>query len=310
MSLGVVSRIMAADEPTESRLLDLYRRFLGEPDRERDVYLGFGLFFGGIALGIIGFGVFLWSTAATGTPAFWVLREIALVTAFLGLPAFILSIVVLLPVSYRARVAAAGGATLCLLAVGLFIAVYPGHWNVQGTADYSAHGIAIYAAGLAILVASTGTALVANYLDRAAPATIRAPDADGAAGSSGNGAESVSEEQVRRDIDEAMESAELTWGGVEKSDTKRLKIDTGDAESQIDRSGFDANQVNTARSESVDDAVSGLRQLQGGERETGTAEGVDDQTAALRELREQQRHQEVAEPDSLTAKARDWLGFG
>jgi anaerobic glycerol-3-phosphate dehydrogenase len=121
--------------------------------------------------------------------------------------------------------------------------------------------------------------------------------------------EAVTDEQVQNDIDEAMADAELTWGGVEKTDSKRLTIETSDAEAAIDRSGFDSSKANTARSESVDDAVSGLRQLQGGDRETGTAEGVDDQTSALRELRQQQRHQEVAESDSLTDRAKNWLGF-
>ncbi len=302
---------MASEAETDRRLLAVYRRFLGEPDRERDVYLGFGLFFGGIALAAIGFGVFLWSAAAEGTPAFWVLREIALATAFLGLPAFVLSIVVLLPVSRRARIGASAGAGICGLAVLVFVAVYPSNWNVQAAPDYSAHGIAIYAAGLAILVAATGSALVANYLARNAPADV-APSGQAshqASGSNGAG-EAVTEEQVQNDIDEAMADAELTWGGVEKTESKRLTIETSDAEAAIDRSGFDSSKANTARSESVDDAVSGLRQLQGGDRETGTAEGVDDQTSALRELRQQQRHQEAADPDSLTDRAKNWLGFG
>jgi uncharacterized protein YbjQ (UPF0145 family) len=45
---------------------------------------------------------------------------------------------------------------------------------------------------------------------------------------------------------------------------------------------------------SVNDAVSQLKGLQGGEVETASGEGTDDQAAALRELREQQREDEEA----------------
>lgn len=306
---------MADDDGGGGRLLALYRRYIGEPGRAADVYLGYALFFGGIALAAIGFVLFLWSgTLPAGTPSFWTFRELAIVTAFLGLPVFVLSVVVLLPVSRRVLYAAGTGAALCVVAVAVFVAVYPANWNVQGVADYSAQGIAIYAAGLAFLAGSTGSALVAHHLERARPVAAEAGgSADApAATTGGNGgsatAETVTDDEVRRDIEEAVDAAEISWGGVEKTETRRLRIDTSDAEASIDRSGFDRGKANTARSGGVDDAVEGLRRLQGGQPEAGTAEGVDAQTAALRELREQREAEEAAEPDGFVDRLRRRIG--
>lgn len=300
---------MATDEPPHNHLLALYRRYVGRPTSERDVYAGFALFFGGIALGAIGLVVFLFSTGIPeGDPLFWQLREIAITLAALGLPAFILSIVVLLPVSTRAVTVAAAGAVICLIAVGVFIAAYPSNWNVPRGTDYSAQGIAVFAAGLAILLAVTGSALVAHHIER-----TRKPskDSDGAAaGSTESRDETVTDEQVERDIEEALANTELTWGGVEKATTRRLRVNTPDIEgTRLDAAGFDGAAAKTARSEGVDDAVSGLRRLQGGERTEATGADVDEQTAALRELRAKQREQEAAQPASVVDRAKHFLGF-
>lgn len=292
MTVGSVRRDMATESSTGNRLLALYRRFLGEPEREIEVYTGFALFFGGIALAALGLVLFFWSAAVPSDGGlYWQLREIAIVLAMLGLPAFALSVVVLLPVDRRAIYVGGGGAAICLVAVGVFVYAYPQAWNVDGL-DYSAQGIAVYSGGLAVLVASTGAALVGYHLDRArgpsdAPTAPGQPEAADATGTADDDA-SVSDERVERDIEAAMEDAELTWGGVKKTETKRLRVDTGD-HSDIDSSGFDSGSANTASGEGVDDAVAGLRALQGGDAKTGKSEGVDDQTAALTELRERRR---------------------
>lgn len=310
---------MASD--SGSPLLALYRRYVGEPASERDVYVGFALFFGGIALGAVGLVVFLYSTGLEpATPFYWQLREIAISAAFLGLPAFILSVIVLLPVGRRARLAAVGGGVLCLLAVGAFIAVYPGNWNVQGATDYSAQGVALYAAGLAVLAGSTGSALVAQYLERARPTAVDAVDGESAAseaGGAGGGASGrrdadVTDEQVRRDIEESMERTDLSWGGVRKRETKRLKIRTPDVEAaEAEASGFDRNNAKTARSSGTDDAVAGLRQLQGGERKQAAGTGTDDQAEALKQLKAEREAaaEEPADRGGVLGQVRDRLGL-
>ena len=292
---------MGANNPVKDRLLTLYRRFVGEPERESDVYLGFALFFGGIAFGVLGLALFLWSATLTaGTEFYWQVRGVAILLAMLGLPSFILSFVVLLPVDRRARYASAAGVAICVVAAVLFLWAYPSRWNVAGT-DYTTEGITTYAAGLAVLVASSGAGLVEQRLQsaRAArePREVEAEEG-----------ESVSDEQVRRDIEEAMNDAELTWGGVERDQTRRIEIETD--EPNIDRSGFDGVAPNESRrgGTGVDDAVTGLRNLQGGQTKQGTGEAVDDQTAALRELRERQQANEGTEP-SLFERLKTRLGL-
>jgi len=296
---------MSMDGPPDNVLFEWYGRYIGDPETETDVYLGFALFFGGIALGAVGIVVFFLSAFASdpGNTAF-ALREVAVVASAGGFPVLLLGIVVLLPGDERMRYAAVGGLVVCLAAVAAFVSVYPMNWNVTRAPDYSAQIIAVYAVGLVAVVGATGAALVGHQVQRASPgeraAEVRATTVSGAdAGTeAGAGRETVSEEQVRRDIDEAMADADLSWGGVSRTETKRLEFDT-DTDVEIDREAFENAEATTVRSsgDGVDDALSNLRKLQGREQETDASTGVDDQTAALTELRQQQQAEEVATED-------------
>jgi len=292
------------DGTPDNVLFEWYERYIGDPETETDVYLGFALFFGGIALGAVGIVVFLLSAAMSGggTPA-WAIREVAMVAASVGFPVILLGMVVLLPGDQRMTYVSVGGFAICLVAVGLFVATYPMNWNVARTPDYSAQGVAIYAVGLVAAVGATGAALVGHQVERATPGERAA--AVGAEASetrrstdTGTAGESVSEEQVRRDIDEAMQGADLSWGGVSRKNTKRLELNTP-SDVEVDREAFENAEATTVRSsgQSVDDALSNLRKLQGREQETDASTGVDDQTAALTELRKQQEAEEVATED-------------
>jgi len=289
------------DDTPDNVLFEWYERYIGDPDTETDVYLGFALFFGGIALGAVGIVVFLLSAAVSGggAPA-WSIREVAMVAASAGFPLLLLGMVVLLPGDRRMTYVSVGGLAVCLVAIGLFVATYPMNWNVARTPDYSAQGVAIYAAGLVAVVGATGAALVGHQVERAAPGerTVeRRTETDGERG--GTATETtVSDEQVRRDIDEAMSDADLSWGGVNRKNTKRLQLNT-DADVEVDREAFENAEATTVRSSgsNVDDALSNLRKLQGREQETDASTGVDDQTAALTELRQQQEAEEIATDD-------------
>lgn len=282
-------------DPPASVLFEWYERYIGEPDARTDVYAGFGLFFGGIALAICGLVLFLWSASAEPGGAFyWTLRQVAIVFASLGLPAGMVGIVVLLPVSRRALYAAGAGIGVCLLAMAFFVAVYPSNWNVQNAADYSAQGIALYAGGLAIVVASTGAALVAHQLERSRPAS-EGDEQD---------REGISDEQVARDIDEAMDGVNLSWGGVKRKEGRKLAVEMGTEE--VDRSSFDSVEATTTRASggAVEDAVSNLQGLQGGQKEQATGDGTDDQAAALAELRERKRAEAMATKESPVERLR------
>jgi len=295
------------DGTPDNVLFEWYGRYIGDPETETDVYLGFALFFGGIALGAIGIVVFLLSAVVSGGgPPAWAIREVAMVAASVGLPVLLLGMVVLLPGDQRMTYVSLGGLAICLVAVGLFVATYPMNWNVARTPDYSAQGVAIYAVGLVAVVGATGAALVGHQVERATPGeraaevhaeTGGAGSASGAGGA-GGASETVSDEQVRRDIDEAMSDADLSWGGVNRKNTKRLELNTP-SDVEVDREAFENAEATTVRSSgnSVDDALSNLRKLQGREQETDSSSGVDDQTAALTELRKQQEAEEIATED-------------
>jgi hypothetical protein len=294
---------MSPDGMPDNVLFEWYGRYIGDPETETDVYLGFALFFGGIALGAVGIVVFLLSAAAggPGSTAF-ALREVAVVASAGGFPLLLLGIVVLLPGDRRMTYGAVGGLAVCLVAVAFFVAVYPMHWNVARSPDYSAQGVALYAVGVVAVVGATGAALVGHQVERATPGE-RAAQVDAEAGAGGSSAsgdgtvagDAVSDEQVRRDIDEAMADAELSWGGVSRKNTKRLELNT-DTDVEVDREAFENAEATTVRSSGagVDDALSNLRKLQGRERDTDASSGVDDQTAALTELRKQQQAEEMA----------------
>ncbi|WP_435064853.1 DUF7139 domain-containing protein [Halobaculum sp. EA56] len=285
------------------RLLRLYRRYLGEPDQLSDVYVGFSFFFGGISMGVVGVLLFLWSSALPPRPGlYWQLREIAISLSMLALPVFLLGVVVLLPSDRRALAGGTGGVLVTLGAVSLFVVNYPQNWNAPGP-DASATGVTVYAVGVVLATTAVGAALVSNYIRRAS-STSPSSATDGEPDDS----ETVTDAQVRSDIDEARSDAELSWGGVEKDDTKRPKIRTDT--SDIDRSGLDTASATERRSTGSDvvDAVDGLTKLRGGTSEEATGEGTDEQANALRELRERDDTTESAQRTSLVGRLRDMLG--
>lgn len=283
---------MSTGAEPDGVLFDWYTRYVGEPTDQRDVYAGFGLFFGGIALGLVGVGVFLFGAAVSGASPAFALREIAVVLASSGLPAALVGAVVLLPGDDRTTYAAAAGTAICLVAVGVFVVSYPYQWNVAQTPDRSSLGVGIYAVGLVVTAAATGAALVGHQVERVA---LLAERGEGDTEATTDDAQSVSDEDVQRDIDEAMADAELTWGGVERAETTRLKFNT-----DVDGVETNAGEVGASKTrtegENVDDAVSSLRSLQGRDDNVASSEAtVDEQTAALTELKQRQEAESAAD---------------
>lgn len=124
------------------------------------VTAGLGLFLGGLVLGALALVVFLSSSAlAVSDPAFWLAREAAFATAAVGLPAFLLGVVLLLPVGGRPAIAAASGGLLCLVAVFVFVWAYPTRWDLIRSTDATAPAVALYALGLGAIAASTWSGL-------------------------------------------------------------------------------------------------------------------------------------------------------
>lgn len=300
------------DEPDDglrATLQRVYYRHIGEPNKERDIYLGFGAFFTGLVLGVVAFFVFLYSgLQQPGTAIFWQLREIALVAGVLGLPAVVLSIVILLPVGRRTIAISAAGTVLCIIAAGILVSVYPYQWTTDASLDGSVRTIAVYTVGLVLLSAATGTALVAQYLERESAQSTDTADSDGTETDD----PAVTDEDVQSDIDSALGDAELSWGGVEKSpNTERLSLNTTDID-DLDEADTQEVEATTVRAEGdpVNDAVDGLRQLQGGETNTARTESSDDKVSALTEVREQQAAESVetgVDDRGPLTRLREWI---
>lgn len=291
-------------EATDSnQLLRYYRRYIGDPDRAVDVYAGFGLFFLGLGLGIAGILVFLYSATLSGTA--YGLRQVAIVSGAVGAPALLGGIVVLLPVDRRMLLVASGGSVICVAGVVRFVSVYPNDFNVSVGPDYAAQVVGIYSVGIVVVIAATAAALVGHQIEQAAGDT----DAEGAGTGDDAAGETVTDEQVQTDIDSALDEADLSWGGVAKTETRTLNLDTS-AVDDIDSESMPDSGIETRTDDgSVTDAVSQLKGLQGGEVETASGEGTDDQTAALRELREQQQKEQAKTADrSLSGRLRALFG--
>ena len=291
-------------EATDSnQLLRYYRRYIGDPDRAVDVYAGFGLFFLGLGLGIAGILVFLYSATLSETA--YGLRQVAIVSGAVGAPALLGGIVVLLSVDRRMLLVAGGGSVICVAGVVRFVSVYPNDFNVSVGPDYAPQVVGIYSVGIVVVIAATAAALVAHQIEQAASDA----DAEGTEADGDDEADAVTDEQVRADIDSALDEADLSWGGVAKTETRTLNLDTS-AIDDIDRESLPDSGIETRTADSsVTDAVSQLKGLQGGEVETASGEGTDDQAAALRELREQQQKEQAETTDrSLIDRLRALFG--
>jgi hypothetical protein len=276
------------DTSPENALLRLYERYIGEPETESEVYLGFGLFFAGITCAALGLVLFVAGASFYGlrTAGYFALAQPGYLLGMLSVPLALLSVVVLLPTERRAQIGGLVGITVTVVASIAFLLAYPEQWFEFGTQN-TLLVVGTYAVGLALLAAVTGSALVAHQLEQA---TVTATVPDEAATDEPD--ESVSDEDVRADIDAAMSNVELSWGGVEKDSNRDLSF----REDYADEAGgrLNAEAEKTVNPGGVDAQVEGLRQLKGGDRDVQTSEStVDDQTAALNELRQQKRNDEV-----------------
>jgi len=284
---------MSTSSDTENRLFEWYRAYIGEPDREVDVYLGFTLFFAAIGLGVAAFGATVLVGGAEGQA--YGLRELAFVLGMASLPTALGSIVVLLPVDRRGLVGAGTGAVVCLAAIVWFTQVYPNNWST-GSQTFSVQVLFVYSVGLTALLASTGAALVAYHIDQTRPGP-----ADFEPEEEAEAEESYTDEEIRQDIEDSLEEVDLNWGGVEKSENTSLNFVSDDSE--FDTSGMQVEVDRVTSKTSVDDQVNGLRSLKGGDDKTArSTTTVDDQTAQLQELK-QRREEEQAQADATEDKA-------
>jgi hypothetical protein len=268
-------------ETPDNVLFDLYERYIGEPEAEIDVYLGFGLFFAGVAFAAVALVSFVAVVALygyRGGGGYYSTAQIPYTFALLAAPVTMLSVVVLLPVERRAVYGAVGGSALAGAATVGFVASYPGQWAEEGAGRMLAV-MGTYAVGVSVVVAATAAALIAHQVERASADVAVADDADEA-----DDGEEVTMDDVRSDIDEAMEDVDLNLGGVERSEGRNLSFSTDVSTDEM--RGGTAKEPEKTVSAGVDAQVEGLRSMKTGESKTETSSTtVDNQAAALSELK-------------------------
>ena len=148
-----------------SRLLQWYVRNVGPIGRGEtyhspaSVYLGTGAFAVSLILAVVALGTFLGSAQQLPIEAPpLVVRELSYGLAAASLPAFLLSLVVLLPSRRVAKALAVLGTGVTGAAIALFEAAYPAQWTSTPTGQ-TAVVVPVYAAGLFVLVAAVGFAV-------------------------------------------------------------------------------------------------------------------------------------------------------
>lgn len=293
----------------DNALFGLYKQYIGEPGSETEVYLGFGVFFAGITCAVLGLALFLGSTLRYGLrqTGYFAVAQPAYALGMMSVPLALLGIVLLLPVKRRMTVAAVSGIGIIAVAIGAFLFSYPDQWFEFGPRNTLAV-VGTYAAGLSIVTAATGSALVGHRVEQ-----VRVTDASREASETAgqdDPDDRLSEADIQSDIDEAMSDVEYTWGGVEKQEHRSLTF-TDDFTDES-AGNIDTAAERTVDPQGTDDQVEGLKQLKGGETTVETSESdVTEQTAALNEIKNQQQQEaaEDQESDRLLARIRKRL-FG
>ncbi|MDZ7849591.1 MAG: hypothetical protein U5K70_01820 [Halodesulfurarchaeum sp.] len=296
----VADCIDMSQERDESFFEDLYREYIGPVSESQSVFAGFGLFFTGVGLVVVSILAFLWSTAIPQGEVFkYVLRELAVATGASGIPIALLGVTVLLPVSRRIAAIGVVGVTTTLIATVRFIQVYPQAWYSNSSLT-----VGLYALGGVVVIATTGTALSSYQAERRGQRIAqrhldRAEQAPTATDTT------VTREAVERDIEEAMEGVELSWGGVKRDVNRDLTLRETELDGELRENMRNAG-IKETEGGGVDSAVKGLKNLRGGEKKTASGSGTSAQTSALAELRATQKQEPVRET-GLLARFVAWL---
>jgi len=270
-------------------LFDLYEEYIGEPETETDVYIGFGLFFAGVAFAGVALVTFIAGVTLygyRGADGYFSVAQVSYSLALVSAPVTMLSVVVLLPVKKKAVYGALAGAVVAGVATAAFVVSYPEQW-AEGGAGRMLVVMGSYAVGVSVVVAATAAALIAHQLER-----VSAPEPSEVEENSEDEGK-VSTEQVEQDIEQAMEEVDLNLGGVKESENRDLTFKTDFDETGL-KGGTSKEPAKTVGG-GVDAQVEGLRNMKAGGSKTETSEStVDDQASALNNLRKQKEEKERA----------------
>lgn len=273
-----------------SNLESRYDNLFGTKTSKGQLYGGFFLLIAGIVLGLAALILFFIAYNNDGQSVYrW--REGALTVGAAAVALLFFGPTVSLPTKTFMRILSYVGVGLCALATVLFFIHYPANFNVQdsttGQADYTGLDTLIYAAGLALLLATLFTSLIGYYLGRLQPTAVATED-EVDDETYGPGYE-VPDWVVERDIEYAMKRYGVSWGDGKGSGTSNLNVNVADAVG----GNFVVGGLGKARTvqldaEQVDAGVKGLTTIRPSKKPSLPGEWADDSVSALKGLRRQQ----------------------
>jgi hypothetical protein len=114
---------MSEANSPDNVLIRLYERYIGEPETETDVYLGFGLFFCAVGFAVLGLSLFAYGASAYGLRAdgYFAVAQPAYLLGMLSMPLALLGVTVLLPNERRVEWVGAAGVAVALVAAAAFL---------------------------------------------------------------------------------------------------------------------------------------------------------------------------------------------
>lgn len=282
-------------------LLDPIRGTSPEDDQveEGRVRASFLLFSGGAALAVLGT---IALAAGQLYPAFgassprYLLRLVGGTVLGIGATSFLLGVVSALIPRGWIRWTAAAGALVSLAGVAGYTYAYPMRWGINE--DLSLPVIALLLVGYGLLAGATLASLAANLVlrERAREDLRRKLDRE------------PTDAEVARDVEEALQDSAWTWGGVREDDSKPLDVAGASDTADVELHGWKLKLDMEEDSASLDDSVTRLSAMRGGQQQTGDAElgDADSKSQRLAEIKAQ------GPPEPATkgrwARLRDWVG--
>ncbi len=133
--------------------MSFYSDRITEPSTNDEVY-GYWLFVLGLLASVVGIALFLYSSTFTRPPAseggtYWLLREVGVVFAGVGIPLLLGGIAIRLPLRKLATRIVGLGVIVCLAAIVWFITVYPASGWPTDTGHTGV--IALYTVGIVVI---------------------------------------------------------------------------------------------------------------------------------------------------------------
>lgn len=271
-----------------ARMEAAYSSLFGSPPSKGRLYGGFYTFLGGCFMGVAAVVFLFVANQYSGQPIEFRWREASYALAAVAGMALFGGIALTLPSKRSMRTAAVVGVVLCTVALMLFLADYPLHFNVPNAqVDHTERDVGLYAVGLVLLLASAFTSLIGFYVDRITAAAGKA----GAGSDVGNveGGYDIPDSVIEADVESAFKRYKYAWGDEgATAATSGIQINIQDEfEQGTVVGGKGVARTVQLESPQVDEATQMLRSVRPKTERQVPSAWAEDATSALLKSRQQ-----------------------